>query len=197
VTEVALTSLAVLCCGLIAWRALDGSRARRRRRAPSARRILFPFIGRALSQPVLDATLRLARAEDATLVPAYLARVPLHLPLAAQLPRQCSEAMPLLEAIEHRAAHEGVAVDARIERGRTYRHALRELLAHEQQARIVVAADTTGSDGFDAADIAWLLEHAPGEILVLRPASDRHMRAPDVGLAQVSNIGAEILDRSA
>jgi hypothetical protein len=49
---------------------------------------------------------------------------------------------------------------------------LRELLAHERFDRIVVAADTEGVDGFDAADIAWLLEHADGEILVLRPAHD-------------------------
>ncbi|MEA2144060.1 MAG: hypothetical protein QOI64_2490, partial [Solirubrobacteraceae bacterium] len=116
-----------------------------------------------------------------TLVPAYLASVPMHLPLEAPLPRQCNEAMPLLEAIEHRAKHEGVAVDARIERGRSYRHALRELLAHEHQDRMVVAADTSGTDGFDAADIAWLLEHAPGEILVLRPAHDRLISASGNG----------------
>ena len=126
---------------------------------------------------MLDATLRIARAEQATLVPAYLARVPMHLPLAAPLPRECVEAMSLLEAIEHRATRAGVAVDARIERGRTYRHALRELLAHEHQDRIVVAADTSGSDGFDATDVAWLLEHAPGEILVLRPSHDRLLAA--------------------
>ncbi len=174
--DVALLSLALLCCGLLAWRALDAARAHRRRLGPPARRILFPFIGQALSQPVLDATLRIARAEHAILVPAYLARVPMHLPLAASLPGACDEAMPLLEAIEHRATHEGVAVDARIERGRTYRHALRELLAHEHQDRIVVAADASGADGFDAADIAWLLEHAPGEILVLRPGQDRPVR---------------------
>ena len=173
----AVLALAILCAGLVAWRAFDALRARRRRLTSPAQRILFPFIGGALSQPVLDATLRIARAEDATLVPAYLARVPMHVPLGTPLPRECSEAMPLLEAIEHRASHEGVAVDARIERGRTYRHALRELLAHEHQDRVVVAADTAGTDGFDAADIAWLLEHASGEILVLRPAHDRHIRA--------------------
>ena len=175
--DVALVTLGLVCCALLSWRAVDVARGRRRRLAPPAGRILFPFIGRALSQPVLDATLRLARAEDATLVPAYLARVPMHLPLAAPLPRQCVEAMPLLEAIERRATHEGVAVDARIERGRTYRHALRELLASEHRDRIVIAADTSGTDGFDAADIAWLLQHAPGEILVLRPAHDRLIRA--------------------
>ena len=176
--DIALVTLGLVCCALLSWRAVDVARRRRRRLTPPARRILFPFIGRALSQPVLDATLRLARAEDATLVPAYLARVPMHLPLAAPLPRQCVEAMPLLEAIERRATHEGVAVDARIERGRTYRHALRELLASEHRDRIVIAADTSGTDGFDAADVAWLLRHAPGEILVLRPAHDRLIRAP-------------------
>jgi|GEM_PF-626185 len=170
--DIVLFALVALCSGLLGWRLLDMTLARRRRLAPSSTRILFPFIGRALSQPVLDATLRIARAESATLVPAYLARVPMHLPLTAPLPRQCGEAMPLLEAIERRATHEGVAVDARIERGRTYRHALRELLTHEHQDRIVVAADTSGTDGFDATDIAWLLQHAPGEILVLRPAHD-------------------------
>ena len=174
--NVVTVSLSVLCAGLIAWRVADAARARRRRPEPSSTRILFPFIGRALSQPVLDATLRLARAEDATLVPAYLARVPLHLPLVAPLPVECAEAMPLLEAIERRARHEGVAVDARIERGRTYRHALGELLSHERPERIVVAADTTGTDGFDAADVAWLLDHAEGELIVLRPAHDRLMR---------------------
>lgn len=35
---------------------------------PAPRRILFPFIGSNLSQPALDAALRLCRAEDATLV---------------------------------------------------------------------------------------------------------------------------------
>ena len=52
------------------------------------RRILFPFVASALSRRALDAALRLARAEDATLVPVFLARVPLHLPLDAPLPRQ-------------------------------------------------------------------------------------------------------------
>ncbi len=172
-TAVAAVAFGILCAGLVSWRGLDMVRARRRRLATPAHRILFPFVGGALSQPVLDATLRLARAEEATLVPAYLARVPLHLPLGAPLSRECTEAMPLLEAIEHRASRTGVAVDARIERGRTYRHALRLLLAHEPRERVVVAADTTGTDGFDAADIAWLLEHAAGEILVLRPAQAR------------------------
>lgn len=176
--DIALVLLALLSATLIVWRMVEQHHRHKERPEPSPRRILFPFIGRALSQPVLDATLRIARNESATLVPAYLARVPLHLPLAAAIPRQCTEAMPLLEAIEHRALAQGIAVDTRIERGRTYRHALRELLGHERYDRIVVAADTAGTDGFDAEDIAWLLDHAQGEILVLRPARDTLIRIP-------------------
>jgi hypothetical protein len=75
----------------------------------------------------------------------------------------------LLEAVEQRAEHFGVPVDARIERGRTYRHALARLLEHERYDRIIVAATSHNGDGFSADDVAWLLEHAPGEIVVVRP----------------------------
>src|ERR1700738_1904021 len=60
-----------------------------------ARRIVFPFIANALSQRALDAALRLARAEDATLVPVFLARVSMQLPLDTTLPRQPAIAIPL------------------------------------------------------------------------------------------------------
>jgi len=137
---------------------------------PTSRRILFPFIARALSEPALDVALRLAKSEEATLVPVFLARVSLHLPLDAPLPRQSQVAIPLQEAIEQRAAAFGVPVDNRIERGRTPRHALRQTIAHERFDRIVVAAATRGAVGLGADDVAWLLESAPGEIIVLRPA---------------------------
>src|SRR5581483_2679390 len=90
------------------------------------RRILFPFLARALSEQALDTALRLAVAEQATLVSVYLACISLYLPLDAPLPEQSEVAISLQEAIERRAARFGVPVDARIERGRTPRHALRE-----------------------------------------------------------------------
>ncbi|MGO9822196.1 MAG: universal stress protein [Solirubrobacteraceae bacterium] len=137
-----------------------------------SRRILFPFAGSALSRRALDAALRLARAEDAVLVPVFLARVPLHMPLETPLPRQADIANALQEAIEQRAAAFGVPVDARIERGRTYRHALRQTIDHERYDRIVLAGAAHGGDGFDPDDVAWLLDNAEGEIVVLRPSSD-------------------------
>jgi hypothetical protein len=147
--------------------------------APGGRRVLFPFTARALSRPALDAALRLARAEHATLAPVFLASVPLHLPLDTPLPTQCGMAVPLLEAIEQRAARYGVPVDARIERGRDRRHALREAIEHERYDRIVIAASTPDSDGFGADDVAWLLEHASGEVVVLRPARDEPIRVAE------------------
>jgi hypothetical protein len=157
---------------LIAAVGLLAARRLRRRRllpaTPPAQRILFPFTGSALSLPALDAALRLARAERAVLVPAYLAEVPLNLPLASALPRQCEAALPILEAIEQRAARVGVAVDPRIERGRTHQHALTELMDHEQFDRIVAPAAANGADGFSADEVAWLLGHAKGDIVVFR-----------------------------
>ena len=81
-----------------------------REEQPSAtRQILLPFTGTALSRRALDAAMRLAQVEGATLMPAFLATVPLHLPLDAPLPKQCTIGMPLLEAIEQRAVRAGRA----------------------------------------------------------------------------------------
>jgi len=153
---------------------------RRSARAPAtgARRILFPFVANALSVRVLDAALRLASAENATLVPVFLARVPLHLPLDTPIPRQSNIAIPLQEAIEQRGAAFGIAVDSRIERGRDYRHALRQTIAHERYDRIVIAAAAPASPGFSPDDVAWLLATAPGEIVVLRPDNDEQLLPP-------------------
>jgi hypothetical protein len=134
------------------------------------RRILFPFIGSTVSNATLEAALRLAASQEATLVPAYLVVVPHHLSLEGPAPvRECEAALPVLELIEQRASRAGVPVDSRIERGRTHRHALQTLVEHERYDTLVVPARTSTSDGFEPADVAWLLENAPGEVLVLRP----------------------------
>jgi len=135
-------------------------------------RILLPFTGTEISRRAVDAALRLARAEEATLMPAYLAEVPKQLPLECAIPGEAAKAMPMLEAIEQRATGQGVPVDARIERGRSYRHALRRLLARESFDRVVVSATATGAAGLSGDDLVWLLEKAPAEVLILRPGPD-------------------------
>jgi hypothetical protein len=167
---VVILAAALLVLGIVLVVRERGARTPRLS-TPSPTRILFPFIGTVLSQRGLDAALRLARIDGATLVPVFLARVPMHLPLDAALPRQCDSALPLLEAIEHRAVRSGVAVDARIERGRSYHHAIRQLVEHEPFDTVVVTAGDAGTPGLLPDDISWLLEHVPGEIIVIRPGA--------------------------
>ncbi len=182
-TVILLVVIVVLGAGLaaVSW-AHFGPRLRGRSHAAatSTRRILFPFAAHALSARALDAALRLARAEDATLVPVFLACVPLHLPLDTALPRQSNVAIPLQEAIEQRAAAFGVPVDARVERGRTFRHALRQTIENERYDRLVIAAAHRGGPGFVPEDVAWLLDIAPGEIVALRPAKDEQIVPPSL-----------------
>ena len=141
----------------------------RRRRAPgSGKRLLVPFVG-ALDQTVLDAAIRIARAEEAVLVPAYLLVVPLRYAEDSPQREQVEVAMPLLEAVEHAALRAGVPVDARIERGRTLTHALKRLWEVEHFDRIVAPAPTNGGGGFSEKELAWVLTHAPSETLVLKP----------------------------
>ena len=132
-------------------------------------RILFPFVGTVLSERTLEATLRLAKSQHATLMPAYIALVPRTLSLEAPLGGECDSALALLEVIEQRAAREGVEVDSRIVRGRTTRQAIAELMDDEQFDALVIPARSRASDGLDPADVAWVLETAPSEVLVLRP----------------------------
>jgi nucleotide-binding universal stress UspA family protein len=143
----------------------------------AVRRILLPFTGQAISRRAFEAAARLAKAENATIIPAFLARVPRTLPLDSPLPAQCDQAMVLMEALEQRAHAEGVAVDARIARGRTYRDALRRLLDEEQFDRVIVSATESSANGLSPDDLEWLLERVPAEVMILRPAPDdkRHI----------------------
>jgi len=151
------------------WFLLPRARRRPRRLPHGARRILLPFTGMSISRRSFDAAVRLARAEDATIMPAYMARVPRQLALDAPLPAQCLRAMPLLEAIEQRASTQGVGVDTRIIRGRTYRDALRRMLDDEPVDRVIVSATSNGHSGLSAEDLEWMLEKVPAEVLILRP----------------------------
>lgn len=136
----------------------------------AGRRILFPFLGSVLSERSLDAALRLSETQGAVLMPAYLAIVPRGLALDAPMGAESESAMAMLELIEQRAGRTGIEVDSRIERGRTARQALERLLESERFDTLILPARTRSSDGFDAGDVAWALDQAPGEVLVLRPA---------------------------
>jgi nucleotide-binding universal stress UspA family protein len=167
-------ALVLAAAAFVAGRCLpDGDRraAVAARRDP-VHRILLPFTGASISRRAFDAAVRLARTEGATLMPCYLATVPLNLPLDAPLARQCLNAMTLLEVIEQRAVRQEVAVDARVSRGRTYRDALRRQLAEEPFDRVIVSAANHPGAGFSGDDLVWLLDRADSEVLILRPAPE-------------------------
>lgn len=163
-----------LVAGLIGGYLIARSRWRGRRseRPQAIHQILLPFTGTEISRRAVDAALRLARAEEATLMPAYLAAVRKQLPLDCPIPVEAAKAMPMLEAIEQRATAQGVAVDSRIERGRSYRHALARLLDRETFDRVVVPATAEVGAGFSGDDLVWLLAKAPAEVLILRPGPE-------------------------
>jgi hypothetical protein len=163
---IALAGLAaVLAAALVATRGI-----RLRRPRSGARRILVPFTGGTLDETVLTAAIRIAQAQDATLVPAYLLRVPLQYPEDSPVASEVEVALPLLEAVEHAALRRGVPVDARIEKGRTPTHALRRLWDVEHFEWIVAPAPNGGQGGFTFKDVTWILEHAPTETVLLKPA---------------------------
>jgi hypothetical protein len=146
---------------------------RRRRQSPSTEgkpRVLVPFTGGALDPTVLEAAIRIARAEESVLVPAYLLVVPLEEDPEAPAIAQVEMAMPLLEAVEIAALEAGVPVDARIERGRAPTHALQKLWEAEHFDQIIVPAPAGSHPGFTPKELAWMLTHAPAETLILRPA---------------------------
>jgi hypothetical protein len=172
-----IAAAACLGSGAAGWRLRarrSSAAAAAQRDATGTRRILLPFAGTSISRRSLEAAVRLARAEGATIMPTYLARVPRHLPLDAPLPLQCLSVMPLLEAIEQRVLAQGVAVDARVSRGRTYRDALRHQLDLESVDRIVVSATTDERTGLNGADLQWLLSQVPAEVLILRAGFEDH-----------------------
>jgi len=139
-------------------------------------RVLVPFTGGALDETVLAAAIRIARAEDATLVPAYLIVVPLDRAEDSPMQKEVAVAMPLLEAVEQAALRAGVPVDARVESGRTPIHALQRLWEAERFDRIVVPAPVGRRPGFSPKDLTWMLTNAPSQTLILRPNPNRDGR---------------------
>jgi len=145
-------------------------------------RILLPFTNQAISRRAFEAAIRLAHAEGSTIVPAFLARVPRNLPIESPLPAACAIGMPLLEAIEQRATAEGIPVDSRVSRGRTYRDALERLLEQEHFDRVIVSATDSPRQGLSQEDLGWLLGQVAAEVLILRPAPDDTRRITATGV---------------
>lgn len=161
-----LIGLAVAVAGMFL---ITRVRARRRLAEERSRRVLVPFTDGALEPTVLQAAIRVSRAEHATLVPAYLIVTPFEYKLDTPIQQQVELAMPLLEAVEHAALRAQVPVDSRVETGRSATHALRRLWEVERFDRIVAPAPVGRGAGFTPKQLQWILANAPSETLILRP----------------------------
>jgi len=170
---VALAGLATILAAALVVR--SGFRLGRPR--GGTRRILVPFTGGTLDAAVLEAAIRLAQAENATLVPAYLLLVPLRYAEDSPLRERVAVALPLLEAVEHAASRAGVPVDARIEKGRSPTHALQRLWGEERFDQILAPAPNGRGGGFSAKDVSWMLAHSPAETIVLKPSPNGAQQA--------------------
>jgi hypothetical protein len=132
-------------------------------------RILVPCTGSVISYRTVDAVVRLAKSEGATIVPVLLERVPRELPLETALLPDSSRGIESVDAIQAKAAAAGVAVDPRVARGRSYRDALRRLLQEEWFERTIVLPSSSQDLGRSVEDVQFLLEQVPGEVMILRP----------------------------
>jgi hypothetical protein len=131
-------------------------------------RILLPFTDCTLPQRALDIAVRMARTENGTLVAVRLERIPLHLPMDTPPGDEVAEA---LTGIQRAARDLGMRVDPRIGQGRSYRHALLRTLTSERYDRVILAVGRGSGVEFTAADVAWLVGHADGEIVVVAAGS--------------------------
>lgn len=142
---------------------------RRKREDDSGETLLFPFSHLTFSEEALRRSISIARGSGATLLPAYLAEVPLRVSLDAPLPRHAERAIPLLDRVEIEAAKRGVRVDSSIESGRSLRHALSRVIEARDPDQVVIAAAVHGRGGFGSDDIAWFLDRIDCGVVVLKP----------------------------
>ena len=136
-----------------------------------AHRVLLPFVADALSEHALLTALRLARSDRGTLVPVLLVRIPREHALDSPVPPHSGMPLSLQHAVEDRAHDFNVPVDPHVIGGRTYRHALRRAIGQAHSDQIVMAADLVGNLGFNADDVAWMLNQTAGKLVIVRPQS--------------------------
>lgn len=159
----------ILCMSIVL---LQFWRQKRGRKNSVQRRILFPINGHTLSERSFRTALEIAQRQQAALVTIFLANVPQQLPIDTQLPRQSELALGLFEEAERLAAAANVCVDPRVERGRTFRHALTNAVDSEQAHQVVLVIDPESKSSHPSPeDIAWALKKLPAEILIFRLGS--------------------------
>jgi nucleotide-binding universal stress UspA family protein len=134
-----------------------------------SRRLLLPFTGGEPPEPLVELAVRLARAERAELVLAYLLIVPLRFAENDPSEEERLAAERRVEVAKRHAERLGIVPRTRVECGRSFTHALRRIWGTGGFDVTVVSA--TPGRRPSPAEASWILEHAPHQVVVLRPGS--------------------------
>ena len=137
----------------------------------------MPFTGGTLDRRFSTLAIRLAQAEDATLVPAYLLLVPLATQTPLILLAAAVAKLFLYDLVELNLMARAVAFIAvgllLLAGGIVYQR----LWDEEHFDRILTPAPNGRGGGFTSKDVTWILAHAPAETIVLKPSPNGAQQA--------------------
>lgn len=139
--------------------------------APKGGRILLPFTGEKVPERALEVAADLARFRDATLVLFYVAIVPVTLNIEAELTREVERGFTALEEAERLARKAEVRTEIRLERERTARRGIIEMLKREPFDSVVIEMEPAGPGlklERQIEDMTYLFQRIKEEIIIVR-----------------------------
>ncbi len=139
--------------------------------APVGGRILLPFSGEKVPERAIEVAADLARFRDATLVLFYVAIVPVTLNIEAELTREVERGFSALEEAERLAKRVDVRTEIRLERERTARRGIIEMLKREPFDSVVIEMEPAGPGlklEKQIEDITYLFQRIEKEIIIVR-----------------------------
>ncbi|MCL5292457.1 MAG: universal stress protein [Actinobacteria bacterium] len=138
-------------------------------------RILLPFSGESAPRQALEVAINLARARDAKLVLFYVAIVPVTLNIEAELTREVEKGFNALEKAEQIAKWSGVDTEIRLERERTARRGMIEMLKREPFDSMVIEMKGAGPGlklERQIEDISYLFQRVKEEVVIVRSSRE-------------------------
>jgi nucleotide-binding universal stress UspA family protein len=132
-------------------------------------RILVPLKLGPIGEEVLATAVRLAEERGSAVEVLHVIRVPLDLPLDADLPEAEEQAEESLAEVREMAAEHGVELDARIVRARAFGEAI-VAEAHEWGADLIILGSAPRwrrQSRFFSPTVDYVLRKAPCEVMVV------------------------------
>ncbi|MCL4499830.1 MAG: universal stress protein [Chloroflexi bacterium] len=138
-------------------------------------RILVPFTGGKVPEQALEVASNIARVRGATVVLFYIAIVPVTLNIEAELTREVEKGFASLEEAEKTVKQSGVSTEIRLERERTARRGIIEMLKREPFQAIVMEMEEAGPGlklERQIEVISYLFQRVRTEIIIVRSSRE-------------------------